>query len=364
MPRLETELARTILARNLNVRKGESVVIESWTHGLPYVPAFVEEVRRLGADPMVIYEDERAWWSAVSGGRAKSVGRMSRSERAALEAADVYVYFWGPEDRPRADALPDRVGTPAFDFNEGWYKIGRSHGLRGCRMSVAYATDPAAKVLGLDGARWRQKIATAGLADAKHMQAAGTKVAARLEAGSELRIRHKNGTDLSLGLAGYDARVETGLVDKAARARPYGFLTNSPAGTVLVALDEKVAEGVIVSNHPYIQPGFRAGTGRWEFSGGHLVTFSYDHDGKVAEERYRAAGPGKDRPAMFGVGLNPKGRGIPQYEEIESGMTLLGIGGNSFLGGKTDLAFQLYAMLRGADVDVDGVSIVRAGRVG
>jgi leucyl aminopeptidase (aminopeptidase T) len=363
MPRLETELARTVLARNLKVRKGESVVIESWTHGLSYVPAFVEQSRRLGADPMVIYEDERAWWSAVSGGRAKDVGRMSRSERAALEAADVYVYFWGPEDRPRADALPDRVATPAFAFNEPWYRIGRKRGLRGCRMSVAFATDPAAKAVGLDGTRWRRQIAAAGLADAKHMQATGEKVAARLRAGSELRIHHKNGTDLMLGLSGREARVETGLVDKAALARPYGFLANSPAGTVLVALDEKVAEGVVTSNQPYIQPGFRAGTGRWEFSGGRLVSFSYDDDGKVAEQRYRGAGDGKDRPAMFGVGLNPKGRSVPQYEEIEFGMALLGIGGNAFLGGKTDLGFQLFSLVRGADVDVDGVAIVRAGRI-
>jgi leucyl aminopeptidase (aminopeptidase T) len=364
MPRLESELARTILARNLNVRKGESVVIESWTHGLTYVPAFVEETRRLGAEPMVIYEDERAWWSAVAGGRAKSVGRMSRSERAALEAADVYVYFWGPEDRPRADALPDRVATPAFAFNEGWYSIGRKRGLRGCRMSVAYATDPAAKVLGLDGVRWRRQIAAAGLADANRMQATGEKVAARLASGSELRIRHKNGTDMLLGLDGHEPRVEAGLVDKSARGRRYGFLANSPAGTVLVALDEKVAEGVIASNQPYVQPGFRAGTGRWEFASGKLVSFSYDDDGKVAEQRYRGAGEGKDRPAMFGVGLNPKGRSIPQYEEIESGMSLLGVGGNAFLGGKTGLDFQLFSLLRGADVDVDGTPIVRAGRVG
>ncbi|MCI4333082.1 MAG: aminopeptidase [Thermoplasmata archaeon] len=364
MPRLESELARTVLSRNLKVRKGESVVIESWTHGLPYVAAFVEETRRLGADPMVLYEDERAWWSSVSGGRPKDVGRMSRSEKAALKAADVYVYFWGPEDRPRADALPERIANSAFDFNEGWYGIGQKQGLRGCRMSVAYATDPAAKVLGLDGTRWRRQIAAAGLADARHMQSTGDKVAARLEKGKELRIHHKNGTDLTLGLVGRKARVEAGIVDKAAKARPYGFLTNSPAGTVLVALDEKTAEGVIVSNQAYIQPGFSSSTGRWEFSGGKLLSYAYENGHLEVQKKLDSLGEGKDRPGMFGLGLNAKGRGIPQYEEIEAGMSLLGIGGNAFLGGKTQLPFQLYSMLRGADVEIDGTPIVRGGRVG
>ncbi|MFI5413699.1 MAG: hypothetical protein ACHQ0I_03840, partial [Candidatus Lutacidiplasmatales archaeon] len=117
-----TLLARTTLGKNLKVRKGESVVIETWTHGLPYVGAFVEEARRLGAEPLVIYEDEGAWWSAVGQGRPKSASAISAAERAALQSADVFVYFWGPEDRPRVDALPDKVAGGAFATNPDWYK--------------------------------------------------------------------------------------------------------------------------------------------------------------------------------------------------------------------------------------------------
>ena len=357
-------MARSVLARNLKVRKGESVLIESWTHGLPYVGAFVEESRRLGAEPMVLYEDERAWWSGVSARRTRPLGRMSRSERAALQAADVYVYFWGPEDRPRADALPDKVSGPAFAFNEEWYRVGRRNRLRGCRMSVAYATDPAAKALGLDGPRWRRRIATAGLADATRMSEVGERLVPRLRTGRELRLRHPNGTDLTLGLAGYVPRVEVGLVDRAAKARPYGFLANSPAGTVMVGLDESTAEGTIVSNTAYVMPGLRVGTGRWEFANGRLASLLWEQDGADVGRRYRSAGEGKDRPAFLSIGLNPKASRIPQYEEIESGMVVFGVGGNAFLGGKNPVAFQLYSLLRGADVLVDGEPIVRAGHVG
>jgi leucyl aminopeptidase (aminopeptidase T) len=363
MASLESQLARTVLGRNLKVRKGESVIIESWTHGLPYVTAFVEESRRLGAEPMVLYEDEQAWWAGVSGGRSKTVGKMSRSERAALEAADVYVYFWGPEDRPRADSLPERIGNDAFAFNDQWYTIGAKRGLRGCRMSVAFATDPSAKAFDIDGERWRRQIASAGLADAAQMYDAGQKVARRLLSGKELRLHHKNGTDLVLGLAGREARVETGVLDKAARARPFGFVANSPAGTVLVAVDESTADGTVVSNRPYKSPGLSVGTGRWEFSGGKLVSMAYDEPAAEIERRYRAAGPGKDRPAMLSIGLNPKARAIPQYEELESGIALVGIGGNAGFGGTTASPFQLFSVVRGADVEVDGTAVVRNGRL-
>jgi len=364
MSRLETQLARTILGRNLKVRPGESVVIESWSHSLPYVGAFVEETRRLGAEPMVLYEDERAWWSGIESRKTKPLGRMSRSERAALAAANVYIYFWGPEDRPRADALPQRVAGPAMEFNEEWYRIGRKGKLRGCRMSVAYATDPLAKKLGIDGTRWRRQIATAGLADSSRMYSTGRELARRLRTGKDLRITHQNGTDVTLGLAGYTPRVETGLVDKEALVRPYGFLANSPAGSVIVGLDERTGDGTVVANTPYVMPGQKVGTGRWELSGGRLVSFSFDDDGGEVEAGYRAAGAGKDRPALLSIGLNPKARGIPQYEEIETGTVLLGTGGNAFLGGKTALPYQLYSMLRGADLEVDGTRIVHGGRVG
>src|SRR5579863_10382040 len=102
-------LARAVLAENLKVKKGESVLIESWTHSLPYARAFVREARRLGARPTVFYEDEAAWWDAVEGGRTKVLSRMSDAERAAVKNADVFIYFWGPEDRPRTTGLPDKV---------------------------------------------------------------------------------------------------------------------------------------------------------------------------------------------------------------------------------------------------------------
>jgi leucyl aminopeptidase (aminopeptidase T) len=366
MPRTELELARTVLAKNLRVRKGESVVIETWAHGLPYVTAFVEEARRRGAEPVVLYEDERAWWSAVAHGRPATVGRISKSERAAILAADVFVYFWGPEDRPRLDKLPAGAADRAVGSNEEWYKLGRKSGLRGCRMWVGFATDSLAASLGVDGPRWRSQLAGAGLADAGRMAAVGSRVATSLDSGTTVRIRHANGTDLTLGLAGRTSRVEAGLVDKNARLRPTGFLANSPAGTVQVALDETSAEGTLVSNQSYVQPGSKAGVGRWEFSGGRIVSFQYeDEDGaKAIDRQFRGAGDGKDQPGFLSIGLNPKGRRIPMYEEIESGMFLLGIGGNTFLGGRNKVPFQLYSLTRGADVEVDGVPVVRAGRVG
>ena len=91
-------LAREILARNLQVHKGDSVIVESWNHTLPYTRAFVDEARRLGAQPTVLFEDETAWWSSVAAKTIAPFRHLSAVERSAVEKASAYVYLWG---RPR-----------------------------------------------------------------------------------------------------------------------------------------------------------------------------------------------------------------------------------------------------------------------
>src|SRR5580658_3971357 len=157
MPTPEARLAHSVLADNLRVQKGEAVLIESWTHSLPYATAFVREARRLGARPTLLYEDDDAWWEAIRSGRPKSVGAFSRAEKAAVKAADVYIYFWGPEDRNKAEELPPKVQEKIEAYNEDWYRIAEKGGLRGCRMTVGMATEPAAKRLGLKGTVWRSR---------------------------------------------------------------------------------------------------------------------------------------------------------------------------------------------------------------
>jgi hypothetical protein len=156
------------------------------------------------------------------------VGSLSAAERAAIGAADVYVYFWAPELRPRADSLPDAARAKVTGFNEEGYRIARKTGLRGCRMTIAQATAPVAKSFGLDGIEWRRRLEAAGNVDAQKMYRSGQRVAQRLRSGKTLRIRDPNGTDLTLQLRGVKARVDAGLLDAEAIRRPYGMLANRP----------------------------------------------------------------------------------------------------------------------------------------
>ena len=356
-------LAHRVLAENLKVRKGESVLIESWTHVLPYAQAFVREARRLGARPTVQYEDDAAWWDAVNHRRLSGFASLSPTEKGALAASDVYIYFWGPEDRPKIQTLPDPVQEKVVGFNEEWYRVAHKSGVRGVRMTVGQATDPAAKVVGRSGPSWRDQMVRAGSVDAERMLKKGRRIAKALETGRELRVRHPDGTDVRLRLTKVHARTDSGLLDKAALRRRYGMLANNPSGQVLAAIDGAHAEGTVVSNRPVFLGYDRFDGVRWTFSDGKLTAHSIGAGREIFERQYKAAPRRKDELGLVSIGLNPEAKGLMPLEDTEEGAVLFGIGNNGFVGGRIRIPFQGYALVGGSTVEVDGTPIVRSGKL-
>ena len=67
-PQEADRLARQVLTVRLRLKAGENVTIETYPTALPWALGFVREARRLGARPVLHYEDERSYWTAVDVG--------------------------------------------------------------------------------------------------------------------------------------------------------------------------------------------------------------------------------------------------------------------------------------------------------
>ncbi|MCI4349754.1 MAG: aminopeptidase, partial [Thermoplasmata archaeon] len=300
---------------------------------------------------------------AVESRKLGSFASLSKVERAALDSANVYIHIWGPEDRPRRDKLPDKVQERVVAFNEEWYRRARKAGVRGARLTVGQATDPIARTFHLNGPAWRRRLAEAGAVDSRRMQALGNRVARAIQHGRELRIRHPNGTDLRIRPRGVHTRVDAGVLDAAAMKRPYGMLANNPTGQVFVAWDGGDASGTFVSNRSvYVGPYVFGGI-RWSFAHGRLVQQSYATGGALFRKQYRAAPKGKDRLGYLSIGLNKMGRDLPPCEDTEEGAAILGIGSNTFAGGRNKVPFQGFALVGQPTIQVDGVTIASGGRI-
>lgn len=341
------------------------MIIETWPHTLEYARAFVEETRRLGAVPTLLYEDEPAWWSAVEAKNFRPFAKLSKAEKAAVAKADVYIHFFGPEDQARLSSLPSGVRGKPFAWNEEWYDAAHKGSLRGARMSIGLVPDGLAEKFGLTSEGLRHKLLKAGSVDAATMAQKGSKLQKLVEKGSELHLRHSNGTDLTFQLNGLRARADVGLVDAAARKRRYGVLANNPTGLLMVAVDRANAAGTIISNRAVydLETQRRYADARLTFESGKLVERTFGDASKPFEEAFAKGGKGRDVLSYFSIGLNPEGKAAAPAEDTEEGAVLISIGNNTFAGGTNTAKMRGFALISGADVEVDGKTIVAGGRI-
>jgi len=353
-PALRSKLARSVLTNNLRLQKGERVIVEAWTHTLPWAVAFAREARRIGAQALVPYEDEEAWWDAVDDGEEGVLGKAAAHEWAALGKTDVYLHMWGPGDRVRLNALPEKRANRLFEFNPGWYAAATKAGLRGARLELGRPFPTLARAYGVDESEWRDELIRATMVSPDALGRAAIPIAKALERGKKLRIRDEGGTDLTLGLARRTAVTNAGRLTPADLKRPFRMLLNLPSGSVRVALDETVAEGTIVGNRTsYYDDGSATG-GVLRFHKGKLAEAEFAHGGERFDEAFKKGGEGRDRPGLFSIGLNPHLHDTPQVEDLELGAVMVSVGGNRNAGGKNAAPFFGWVVNQGATVEIDG----------
>jgi leucyl aminopeptidase (aminopeptidase T) len=362
-PRATAALARSILTKTLRVRKGENVVIESWSASLPWAKPFVAEARRLGANPILLYEDEESFWEALKTGNGKPTGRVGSHEWAALANTSAYVFFFGPSEWPRADDLSAKKRDGVAAYNGEWYRRAAKAKVRGVRMYLGRTSELSADRWKLDLGAWRDELFRASLVPPADLHRSGTKIGSRLRKGKQVTVTHRNGTNLSFRLARTPLLLDDALVDEA-DLKGGRNMAAIPGGVVGICTETSSADGIAIGNRTtYPDSGPVAGT-RWTFRDGHLTEQTYESGGEPLVAAFGKAPPkGRDRLGFFSIGLNPEITHLPQMEDQELGAVLLSIGNNRFRGGKNASPFGAWMVITGATVSIDGKPVVRDGRI-
>ncbi|MDE1820543.1 MAG: aminopeptidase [Euryarchaeota archaeon] len=363
LPASEAAVARKVLKETLRVKKGENVVIETWNHTLDLARAFVLEARKLGAHPVLLFEDERTYWDSVDSADPRELGKVGSHEWALLSKAQAYVFLWGPEDRPRFRRLDPKVMEKLHAYNDEWYARAKRARLRGARMEIGRVTEANAQQFNVPLAAWRQEVLEATMADTATMVREGKHLAQVLQRGKRVTIDHPNGTHLELQLRGKRPVVEDGVVGAEDVAAGQN-MTSVPGGYVAVALDERYGEGTFRSNRTSFLSGGRAEGGEWTISGGRLTASTYRSGGEFLSAPFeKAPKKGRDQLGMLSIGLNPRISSSPQMEDQERGVVLVTLGRNDNVGGSNKVPFLTWLALGGANVSVDGKPLVAGGNI-
>jgi leucyl aminopeptidase (aminopeptidase T) len=361
------ELARNVLQNTLRLKRGQNLLIETWSSTLPWAESAVLEARILGARPMLLLEDEETFWQSVQEAPAAHVGHLGTHDWAALKAADAHLFFYGPMDTEREEALPPSVATRIGANDHEWFRLVEKYGVRSARFDLGRTSEFAAKRYGVELEKWRRELIDAATVDPRTLQKEGARIGEILRRGHEARVTHPNGTDLTLRLAGRRPRVDDGVVDDA-DLRAGNVVAVVPSGVVIVSVDETRAEGRFVANITgvmFLAMSDRAiRGGDWTFRGGRLTDFRFDSGGDEFKRAYSRLGPAKGRPGLISVGLNPQISSIPLLFDQERGVITFAIGRNWWAGGRTRAPrFTAYQSLRGGTLEVDGKAVVEDGTI-
>ncbi|MCI4370870.1 MAG: aminopeptidase, partial [Thermoplasmata archaeon] len=301
-PEKMSQVARSVLTKNLQLKKGERLTVEGFSHTLDWATAFAREARHLGALPVILFEDEDAYWDALDRKEEAVLGAAAAHEWALLGKTDAYLHMWGVGDKVRLAKLPAKRRQRAFAFNDAWYAAAKKAGLRGFRLELGRPYPNLADAYGVDERTWTNQVLAGTMVDPDSLQRAAAPIARALERGRKLRIRDDAGTDLTLGLRGRKATVNAGRVPPPPRPSVFASMGGLPAGSIRVALDEAVADGTFVANRTdYFETATATG-GSFEFRKGRLVDHHFASGGEAFEEGFRAGGKGRDQPGQFSIG--------------------------------------------------------------
>ena len=245
-----------------------------------------------------------------------------------------------------------------------WWRAARRAGLRAARIAVAAATPTAAARFGVDPDVWQRELVRGSVVSPDRLARTAAPLVRRLLRARQVRIRHPNGTDLTVELLRAPPVVEDGRVDRADR-RAGRLWTQIPTGVVAVPLVPGVAQGIWESNRPtynrFADPPVTLGA-RFTFRRGRLYEYSFDRGGASFAREYARGGRGRESPGALTFGLNPAISRAPEVAEVAAGTVGLLLGGNRSLGGRNPSRFAYLTTLAEANVELDGLPFLEDGR--
>lgn len=346
---LYSKAASKILKESLHLDKGESITIETWNNGQAFAQKLVMEARKIGAMPLVVFEDTDAFVQGAKAMDKEYGGKMGKHEYAMLSGSDAYVFIPGPPLSAYYSRISNEERNASTEYNSSWFKAAREAKLRGVRLTFGWVGKEMAKALGEAPDKIvEQQLKAVVDADFSSIGNAGKKIAQYLQDGATCVVTSANGSKLEFRLQG-DADVEEGIMDKAAVADG-SLMTFMPTGRVSKEVDSSVVSGRV--------KGFSAATpfgmikdGTFEFESGKITKWESKSSAKALEKAVQNIDEDSRHLTLFSIGLNPAAKMGYGIDRFAKGVVSLNV------------TTKLGAILPRASVSVNGKEIVRAGKL-
>jgi len=320
-PHLMDQVAGKVLRESLSVREGETVTIETWNTGVEFAKRTAVRARRMGALPLVLFEDEDAYVEGLRQTPSACVGKMGRHEYALLSETQAYVFIPGPV-LGGSSRISRRQVTTSTAYNPSWYKAAEKARLRGVRMTFGYVGEELAQILHRTRGRIVEHQLKGSLANFSRIRRRGLGLSHRLRPGAKVIVTAEEET-LRFQLGREDA-LDDGVVTRQDLATG-GNMTNMPPGYYAREIVPSSLTGVIRVYAPVPRVGSVADL-RLEFRNGRLVSWESAADRRWLNRLVADTPKDRRRLAALVIGLNPAlHAGYGQDRLMEGAVTFSGM---------------------------------------
>ncbi len=359
--------AHAVVAQCAGIGEGERVLITGGVRDLLLLENMVIEVRKCGAQPLLVLNTEALDRRLFADVPTKYDDQPRTFQLKLAELVDVQITVDHLEHLDLLAEIPAARQSAAARADQAVMDTLLKRGVR--QVSVGnglYPTAARAAQLRVSQEELARIFWNAVAADYTRVQAIGEKVKQRLAGGDEVKITAPNGTDLRVKIAKRPVFVSDGVISAEDRAQGGAACQVwLPAGEVYVSPVPGTAQGTFVADFHFAEGRTVEGL-KMEYKDGKLISFS--GQGALAElkQRYDAAPAGRDLFAFVDVGINPAieiPAGSRMVTWMAAGSVSVGCGNDTWAGGENDCPYDLYAMLNGATVTVDDKPLVEKGKL-
>ena len=321
------KLAKKILTESLRVKKGENVTIETWNNGLPFATQTLLEVKRIGAVPVMLFEDEKTFVEAAKTIRKDHLGRMGKHEHALVSESDVYIFIPGPPIG-YAHSISSELRSASTAYGDSWYDTAEKAKLRGVRLSFGYVGKGMVSLLGKKKDAIVKHLIDASLCDFSKIRKKAKRILQNMTEGARASIVSDR-QRLEVHLKG-DVILEDGVVDKE-DIEEYRNIAYMPPGLVGKEVDPKSASGTVKISSPITKyGGFSDAT--LKFKNGKLTSWSSKSGKGVLDKLINSIPKEKRSVTQVGVGLNPVLKYGYSQDRFVSGAISINVGSFAFSG--------------------------------
>lgn len=358
-------LAQKLVNQCAVVKEGEVVLISGGVKDFELLEDIAVNVSKLGAFPLISIGSDRLTRRLFTEVPEKYDSRVPLLDMKLLDFINVGIGIsYGEDPSLLADIPADRMAA----INKAYVpanELAIKRNIRGVNLGNGlYPTEALAKQFGMTKNELAEIFWKGVNTDYSVLEAKGKALKELLQAGKEVQITSKNGTDFKVRIEKRPVFVSDGktsaedLAGGVAATQVY-----LPAGEVFVTPVPGTAEGVVVIDHDFYQGKLIEGI-TLTFKAGRLTSMTAKSGLEPLKAMYDAAGAGKEDFSFIDIGINQDVKikpGTRMLAWVPSGMLTVGIGNNIWAGGENKTPFQYNFFMPWSTVKVDGKVLIENG---